>query len=87
MNCKPGDMAIVVSGLVDQANVGRICEVLCADPTRAGFWYVHSLGGAAHVVGGGVSMTGQIHDSRLRPIRPNPPEEQATTSKDLEAVA
>lgn len=82
LNCKPGDMAIVVQG----TNMGVIVEVLAVSdyygwphwrvrtawPTRA--WYPD---GTPVIV-----TISSIHDARLRPIRPYTGTSQATLATE-----
>jgi hypothetical protein len=71
MNCKPGDLAVVVRG---EHNVGRFLSVLAASECHGiGWWYVEMHGGPATAIDGEgkttLERTGHIEDHRLRPIR------------------
>lgn len=71
MNCKPGDLAVIVNG----ENAGRLVTVLAVSQYHgAGFWYVeiHGRPGTGTWIGTktrGIDNFGHISDSRLRPIR------------------
>lgn len=71
MNCKPGDMAVVVK----DRNIGLIVEVICTSETYgAPFWQVRPAWPAPGVFPDGkvkLVRVGSIHDARLRPIRPD----------------
>jgi hypothetical protein len=71
MNCKPGDMAIVVQG----TNIGVIVEVISvSDYYGWPYWRVHTAWPtrAWYPDGSPVMVTiASIHDARLQPIRPN----------------
>lgn len=72
MNCKQGDLAVIVEG---PRNVGRFVNVL--EPSAyhgAGWWYVESAAGpllGTYPVNGkeDIGTLGHIEDRRLRPIR------------------
>lgn len=84
MNCKPGDIAVVIK---DGKFLGRMFEVLCAAPTDgdfllpderihlpcpAGYWVLKSLGTPVEAemsVGTRKTMYGCGSDHWLRPIR------------------
>jgi hypothetical protein len=70
VNCKPGDMAVVVSG----GHEGLIVEVLrVSDYYGAPHWRVHTAWLVRGTNPDGTTemiRIGSIHDSRLRPIRP-----------------
>lgn len=89
MNCKPGDLAILVapgpSG--DTRNIGMILEVVKPCPTgRAGFWWVSSQGTHCINEGGIKAKNGAVHDSRLRPILPGDLEDETPIVRELEAA-
>lgn len=69
MNCKPGDMAIVVQG----TNIGVIVEVICVSHYYGWpYWRVHTAWPtrAWNPDGSPVIITiSSIHDARLRPLR------------------
>lgn len=75
MNCKPGDMAVIVRG----QHVGRIVEVLKWGPSRnvetpEGWWvYSSSVIGT---VDGRFENVVVYADSWLRPIRPTDGEDE-----------
>jgi len=81
MNCKPGDLAIIVrSGF---GNNGKIVKIICGlgiDPTFAGrwwakksgptfYWLVESQGSPLISNKGYCAMSGPVADAALRPIR------------------
>jgi len=71
MNCKPGDLAVIVRG----SNLGRMVEVRHQSIYGEGWWLVAVVG--APVIGSlGLSKRllsfGSIEDARLRPIRNEP---------------
>ena len=77
MNCKKGDLAIIVNG----ANIGTLVDVIEEHPLYgAGVWMV-----IAH--GCGTANFGTFHpgeligccDSKLRPIRDQPGEDETLT--------
>lgn len=74
MNCKPGDLAVIVKGRT--ANIGRLVRVIAAygdvDYSEMGYgllpcWTVESMGSMLDRVGG-PAMTGFIPDLALRPM-------------------
>ena len=70
MNCKPGDMAVVVRG----NNQGLIVEIAgVSDTYGPPFWRVHLAWPARGTFPDGTVAfvkVGSIHDSRMQPIRP-----------------
>lgn len=69
MNCKPGDLAVVVGGRFPQ-NVGKLVRVIEPQPGRSGAWLVECLASMASTYG--VLSAGAIatcFDAQLRPIR------------------
>lgn len=67
MNCKTGDLAVIVNG----KNIGRFCTVLDCG-LLANDWWVRLIGGPGPVDRGGrnaMDVEANIDDSRLRPIR------------------
>ena len=70
MNCKPGDMAVVVRG----PNQGLIVEVVeVSESYGPPHWRVHTAWPARGTFPDGTVAQvriGSIHDSRLRAIRP-----------------
>ena len=80
MNCKPGDLAILVaSDIGKQCDIGKIVEVLRPYDgygyEHNGFgWWVMYRGGEYHCA-----------DKHLRPIRPG--SEDTTTEREVEHAA
>lgn len=72
MNCKPGDLAVIVAPDTSTRNLGKIVRVLHGSRLGDGWWWVESLS-PAFMNGPGscdrVAMEGNIEDRRLRPIR------------------
>lgn len=101
MNCKPGDLAILVRS---KWNLGRLVEVLYAAPVGVKFsfpdgltascskpnkWVVKSLGaGLFRNVGGKQEWAtyGHAYDAHLRPIRPEPERESTPQHEPAEAT-
>lgn len=71
MNCRPGDMAVIVRG----TNLGVFVEVLCVSQHYGWpYWRVRSAWPVRRWFPDGSSEIGtisSIHDARLRPIRPD----------------
>ena len=91
MNCKPGDLAVIVNCSIP-VNNGMIVKVLNAEH-RFGrhFWRVHPTGQIAHqtiasptITFDSTRDTGLISDCYLQPIRGN--QKQDTEIKELELV-
>jgi hypothetical protein len=87
MNCRPGDMAVVVSG----RNLGLVVEIVCVSQTYGPpHWCVKT---GRTVIGINPDHTlaftkvGSIHDARLRPIRPGAPDRAVAVPRDVEATA
>lgn len=84
MNCKPGDMAVVVKG----RNIGLIVAVVCTSETYGTpFWQVRPAWPAPGVLPDGkveLVRIGSIHDARLRPIRPDAPTHDVDTSEAVD---
>jgi hypothetical protein len=76
MNCKQGDLAIIVRG----GNLGRLVQVIePSDPLWAeapDWWYVEVLGPPAIGGGGVLSNFGHISDKHLKPLRGEPGEDE-----------
>ena len=75
LNCKAGDLAVVVRGV----NLGRIVDVQRQSVYGEGWWLVKVVG--APVIGSlgsskRLMSIGSIEDSRLKPIRDQPGNEQ-----------
>lgn len=96
MNCKPGDMAVIVKS---DANVGRLVEVVefvGVDPVFGGrvwysdgpCWLVRSIGTPLQAANfwPALVMVAPIEDSRLRPFRPGDLEDETPTVRELEAA-
>lgn len=76
MNCKPGDLAVVVRSATNPENIGRI--VRCVDMTRrrlAGSWEECEC----WIVEPDITVYGAIADRCLRPIRPTDGEDETLT--------
>lgn len=81
MNCKPGDMAVIVGA---RKNNGMFVEVLSAHPPRdddGAMWDVRPMVPIKNL-DGELTTTGWIADKFLRPIRP--PETPVTETRDEE---
>jgi len=84
MNCREGDLAVVVRSDYEQ-NVGVLVSVIAAHPGLADYWYVVVLGraevyreGRLHPAGsGGVRV--RAADSDLRPLRNGEGEDETFT--------
>jgi len=96
MNCKPGDLAVIVSS---KANLGKLVEVvefLGIDPYFGGrVWYSDGPCWLIRSVGSPLQadnfhprflMAAPIEDARLRPIRPGDLEDETPTVRELEAA-
>jgi hypothetical protein len=76
MNCKPGDMAVIVRSH-DTRNIGRLVTVLRPYPRIEASWWICS-GSVLHGIfsdwptGAEVGM----YDSHLRPIRDQPGDDE-----------
>lgn len=89
MNCKPGDMAVIIRSLFEE-NVGNIVQVLrpAVHPHSSGLfaWEAKPTrpvrGIDIHGLPGWSNHISAIPDSWLSPIRP--PEQPETTHKDEE---
>lgn len=86
MNCKPGDLAIVIR-CTDPKNIGRTVrclyqitrmETLTLPDGTVGYsdelnpWVVEVQSGPAHRQNGTCGIYGAVGDDRLLPIRPEP---------------
>ena len=87
MNCKPGDMAVVVRG----QNQGLIVEIVGVSQTYGPpFWRVHSAWPARATFPEGTVafvQTASIHDSRMQPIRPGGATPSMERPRELETSA
>lgn len=84
MNCKPGDLAVIVNDPhCDQADLGRIVEVVAPDPQDFDEWECRPVGGPplAYAREGEESRAGcvSIPDEWLRPIRDQDGEDETLT--------
>ena len=71
LNCKPGDLAIIVQGLFTHRNIGKLVTVL-GPANQPGCWIVQCDHPMKTVLGGvfrSESNVGPIEDYRQRPIR------------------
>lgn len=71
MNCKQGDLAIIVAG----KNTGALVHVLGESMYGTGFWFIESVGSPlpGDVFGRPVQLKrANIADARLKPIRDQP---------------
>lgn len=91
MNCKPGDLAIVVAARAEKKLIGLVVEVVHHIPKGAGFYstrfgaYRISADSDVWLVRHGSGEWGHS-DSRLRPIRPGDLEDETPTVRELEAA-
>lgn len=76
LNCKVGDLAIVISALHEE-NIGALVDVLAPgdDPTLLPFWHVKSAGRPLKFTyikkkDQGHAVDVFMYDFQLRPIRP-----------------
>ena len=83
MNCRPGDLAIIIRS--QNGNAGRIVEVMRPTVSRAGWWVVQMVGrpGSARNIGDEAIASNlferqraSIQDANLRPIRDSPGEDE-----------
>ena len=78
MNCKPGDIAIVVRAGATAENVGKLVEVIEPSSAYPGWWFVQSLSG--YMSGSaGRCIGGSIEDHRLRPLRDSGGDDETLT--------
>lgn len=85
MNCKPGDMAVIVRRTTDHTpreNLGAIVTVVKASLVE-GMWFVESARPLKNAFGGG--RKGLCYDADLQPIRP--PGEPVDVRKEDEVPA
>jgi hypothetical protein len=71
LNCKTGDLAIIIQGVTSNRNVGKLVTVL-GPAQQHGYWIVHCDHPMKTILGGlfsSESTVGPIEDYRLRPIR------------------
>ncbi len=84
MNCKPGDLAIVVSAF-NPVNLGRILHISSFAGEVSGWggtdrWH---FDGAAPLIGVKGSCSYTVKDSCIRPIRDNPDQDETLTWLDV----
>jgi len=95
MNCKPGDLAVVVRSRF-KSNIGKLCRVICFSDSQHWDWKVEAISPLQHATKSmaevGIVWPGQItqaHDFCLRPIRDNDGEDEtlAWAGKPQEVTA
>lgn len=75
MNCKPGDLAVIVRS--KKGHLGKLVHVLCIDrEDRLGTWEVKPLWNIKLPSG---KKYFYIPDSQLKPIRPNDGQDETLT--------
>jgi hypothetical protein len=77
MNCKPGDLAVVVRAYVAE-NLGKVCRVIGPSRVKGWDWELEF----PHPVlwsGGAIARDGRGQDWQLRPIRNNDGEDETLT--------
>ena len=86
MNCKPGDLAIIVKSAA--GNEGAIVEVLGPAAPFGGLpvWFIESKGSVLNGLTP-PSHQAEIPDAWLRPIRPGDMEDETPVARDLEVPA
>lgn len=82
MNCKPGDLAIIIAGELSERNVGAIVEVLRIDDretflSETPTWRVRACN-PLHRMDGQITTDGCVADSLLRPVSGLPVDEDVT---------
>lgn len=81
MNCKPGDLAVIVRSTDGQA-VGRFVECLQMDGNHSEFgpiWRVRTEGRGIVTIHGTLAIVLHMPDAWLRPIRPDEGEDETLT--------
>ena len=68
MNCRIGDIAIIISAAMPE-NLGLLVEVIDVWPEDTHYWHVKSLCGPRDRLDGVRSAEGMAPDRCLRPIR------------------
>lgn len=84
MNCKPGDLAVIVKPGSSMHNLGRLVHVLHA--LNSNDWWVEVVGGMAHGYWAGNTVfvkVGIVEDHRLRPIRDQSGDDESLTWKKV----
>lgn len=76
MNCKPGDMALVISAPAHLEAIGAIVQVVCR--------YLGTIGDEWVINWRGRDWT--CLDSSLKPLRPDSEPESTDTPRELEAA-
>lgn len=95
MNCKPGDLAIVVQSRI--GNLGKVvrCIRLATDADLKAqkvmslnepYWVIEGTLTAMCIVTSEVGEVSVCPDAILRPLRGNEPETDVVTDKELEAA-
>lgn len=102
MNCKPGDLAVVIRAPIAEDNIGAIVKVI--EPFRGdytpsvGFAWVVELTGrpllGVNNINGKMTHTAAgdtesvvAFDHDLRPLRPGEPPDDTATDEPLELIA
>lgn len=85
MNCKVGDIAVVVRGRTCDKHVGRLVKILEAELGRPGYWLIESVGETPLEDDWGPVKRTHCADSRLRPIRPDELPEIVVTREQIPA--
>jgi hypothetical protein len=96
MNCKQGDLAVIVNGeephegvKYKQGNLGRIVEVIAPFGTYPGYgflWIIKSFGSPIPCSDGKVLAQCHCPDAWLRPIRPGELDDETQDNSELEGV-
>lgn len=80
MNCKPGDLAVIVKPGTTTRNLGRLVHVLHA--INSSDWWIEVVGAPMHGYRSGNeawAKFGIVEDHRLRPIRDQPGADESLT--------
>lgn len=92
MNCKPGDLAIIIRAPFVPENVGRIVKVLKFvgvddGGERSDWWRVESGGLPIKGRGGVFVLNGIVPDAYMRPVSGIPDTEEADAKQPIKEVA
>jgi hypothetical protein len=99
MNCRPGDMAVIVECRDAPENIGLFVEVIAADSPENSpltllvndqIWICRAKGliRYSNILGQTIFLReGPIPDFALRPIRPPAPETDVNTTNEFEVTA